>query len=131
MRRIRVWISVAGLSLWMAFIAGVGTATKTAVAAEGAAPRLECDIRSEPKDGFLRLTAIVRSKEPLSGQYNLVVSKHSETGSSENAQSGAFELISERERVLTTTLLDHSAVGHYHAELSVRTTIGRVSCSSP
>jgi hypothetical protein len=103
----------------------------TAVAGEGPAPRLGCDIRSESKDGFLQLTAVVRSKDPVSGQYNLIVHKHSKTGSSENAQSGAFELTSERERVLTTTLLDHSAFGHYRAELSVRTTIGRVSCSSP
>ncbi len=122
---------MARLPLRIALIASVSIAPRIAIAAEGAAPRLECDIRSEPKDGLLQLTAIVRSKDPLSGQYNLIVSKHSETGSSENTQRGAFALTSEHERVLTTTLLDHSAFGHYRAELSVITNIGRVSCSSP
>jgi CsgH protein len=128
MRAMPTWIYLAGL---IALIACVGTGPTGVNAGKETAPRLECDIRSEPKGDFLQLTAIVRSKEPLSGEYNLIVRKHSETGTSENAQSGAFELTLEHERVLTSTLLDHSAFGHYRAELAIKTTIGRVSCSSP
>ncbi len=131
MRAISARIYIGGLPFLLALIACVSVESESVVAEEGAASRLECAIRSEPKGDFLQLTAIVRSKKQLSGEYNLIVSKHSETGTSENAQSGAFSLTSERERVLTTTLLDHSAFGHYRAELSLKTTIGRVSCSSP
>jgi CsgH protein len=103
----------------------------TFAAADDPAAAVACGIRSEMKNGLLQLTAIVRSKEPVSGQYNLVVSKDSQSGRSENAQSGAFTLSAEHERVLTTTLLDRGAVGHYRAKLSIKTNAGRVSCSSP
>lgn len=108
----------------------IGSFAPNTVATDPAAA-VGCDIRSEMKNGLLQLKAIVRSKEPVSGQYNLVVSKHSQSGSSANAQSGAFTLSAEHERVLTTTLLDRGAVGHYRAKLSVTTNAGRVSCSSP
>lgn len=93
---------------------------------------LECGVRGEVKDGFLQLSAVVRSREPVSGRYQFIVSKRSQSGSSENAQSGAFTLGPEPERVLTTTLLDRGAVGHYQARLSIETKTGTVvSCSSP
>lgn len=95
------------------------------------AMRLECQIRAEPENGYLRLQAIARSNEQVSGRYRLLVSKNSASGSSQNVQSGSFDLISGRERVLSTVVLDGSAIGHYHAQLSLDSDQGRVSCSSP
>lgn len=112
------------------FVIGGFAHTSIAFAGETDAA-VGCELRSEKKNGFLRLTAVARAKIAISGRYHMVVSKHSASGSSENAQSGAFTLVPNHERVLTTTVLDDGASGHYRANLSIDTNAGRVSCSSP
>jgi hypothetical protein len=92
---------------------------------------IECAIRARPNSDFLRLEAIVRSDTPVTGQYNLAVFKQSPTGTSQNDQSGAFELTAGSERVLTTIVLDRSAIDHYRAQLSLESNRGNVSCTSP
>ena len=92
---------------------------------------IECVIRAQPDKHFLRLEAVVRSQAPVSGQYRFLVAKQSTTGSSNNTQSGAFALQDGPERVLTTLVLDRSAIGNYRAELSVQSDHGRFTCTSP
>jgi hypothetical protein len=92
---------------------------------------IECAIRARPNRDFLQLDAIVRSDTPVTGQYNLTVFKQSPTGTSQNNQSGAFELIIGSEHVLTTIVLDRSAIDHYRAQLSLESNRGSVSCTSP
>jgi hypothetical protein len=88
-------------------------------------------IRAQPDKDFLRLEAVVRSDAPVSGQYSFVIAKQSSTGSANNTQSGTFALQDEPEKVLTTLILDRSAIGHYHAELSLQSDRGRFTCTSP
>jgi hypothetical protein len=88
-------------------------------------------IRAQPDRDFLRLEAVVRSNTAIAGRYSFVVAKRSSTGSSNNTQSGAFTLQREREQVLTTLILDRSAVGNYHAELSLQSDRGSFTCTSP
>jgi hypothetical protein len=92
---------------------------------------IECAIRAEPAKDFLRLEAIVRSNTPVAGRYSFVIAKHSATGSSSNTQSGAFAVTEELEQVVSTVLLDRSAIGHYRAELSLESDHGRFECTSP
>jgi hypothetical protein len=92
---------------------------------------IECVIRAQPDKDFLRLEAVVRSDTPVSGQYNFVIAKQSSTGSSNNTQSGTFALRDGPEQVLTTLILDRSAIGHYRAELSLQSDRGRFTCTSP
>ena len=92
---------------------------------------VECVIRAQPEKEFLRLEAVVRSDAPVSGQYSFVIAKQSSTGSSNNTQSGTFALQDRLEQVLTTIVLDRSAKGHYHAELSLQSDRGRFTCTSP
>src|ERR1700760_2749657 len=92
---------------------------------------IECVIRARPGNDFLRLEAIVRSQAPIAGQYKFVVAKQSASGSSNNAQSGAFTLQSAPEKILTTLVLDRSAIGHYRAELSLQSDRGNFTCTSP
>jgi hypothetical protein len=92
---------------------------------------IECVIRAEPDKDFLRLEAVVRSHTPVSGQYSFVIAKQSSTGSSNNTQSGSFALQNEPEKILTTLILDRSAIGHYRAELSLQFDHGRFTCTSP
>ncbi len=109
-------------------IGGIVHASATTSAADNA---VTCEIRSESKNGMLWLTAIAHSHHPVSGQYHLIVSKRGESGSSDNAQSGEFTLNQGHDSVLTTTVLDGGAIGHYSARLSIETNAGRVSCHSP
>jgi hypothetical protein len=88
-------------------------------------------IRAQPDRDFLRLEAVIRSETAVTGQYNFVVAKHSSAGSSNNAQSGAFALKHGPEQVLTTIILDRSAVGNYRAELSLQSDRGSFTCTSP
>jgi hypothetical protein len=88
-------------------------------------------IRAQPDKDFLRLEAIVRSQAPVAGQYRFVIEKQSASGSSNNAQSGTFALQAGPEQILTTLMLDRSAIGHYHAELSLQSDRGTFTCTSP
>ncbi len=92
---------------------------------------IECVIRAQPENDFLRLEAVVRSDAPVSGKYSFYIAKQSSTGSSNNTQSGAFALQEGPEQVLTTLILDHSAIGHYRAELSLQSDRGSFTCTSP
>lgn len=92
---------------------------------------IECAIRTELADGSLRLDAIARSDAAVAGQYRFLVVKRSSTGSSNNTQNGTFVLPDAGERILTTLVLDRSAVGNYSAELSLQTNSGGVTCTSP
>jgi hypothetical protein len=92
---------------------------------------IECVIRALPEEHFLRLEAIARSDVPATGEYSFSVAKRSSSGSSSNAQSGTFVLESGHEQVLTTILLDRSAIGNYRAELSLQSDRERFTCTSP
>jgi hypothetical protein len=92
---------------------------------------VKCTIRVTPGPDFLRLEAIAQSGTPVSGQYDLSISKQSSTGSSQNMQSGDFSLTTDQEQILATTALDPSAQGHYSARLSLEWRQGRVTCGSP
>lgn len=92
---------------------------------------IECTIRTELAGGALRLEAIARSNAPAAGKYSFLVAKQSASGSSNNAQNGTFVLQAGRDEVLTTLVLDRSAIGNYNAELSLQTDRGGVTCTSP
>ena len=92
---------------------------------------IECAIRAAPTEHFLRLEAVVRTQSPVVGRYRFVISKHSATGSTNSTQSGDFALQDEPEQVLSTLTLDRSAIGHYHATLSLQSNQGTLECTSP
>jgi len=92
---------------------------------------IECVIRAQPDRNFLRLEAVIRSDTAVTGSYSFIVAKHSPTGSSNNTQSGDFALSHGPEKVLTTLVLDRSAVGNYRAELSLQSDRGSFTCTSP
>jgi hypothetical protein len=92
---------------------------------------IECVIRAEPARDFLRLEAIARSDAPAAGEYSFSVVKQSSSGSSNNAQSGRFVLKAGHEQVLTTVILDRSAIGNYRAELSLQSDQKEFTCTSP
>ena len=96
-----------------------------------AAPAIQCVIRAEPETDGLRIAALARAAAPASGQYRLQVAKQSASGSSHTVQSGAFTLEAGQEQVLTTVVLDRSAIGHYRAELSLQSDQETSSCTSP
>ena len=96
-----------------------------------AAPAIECVIRAEPDTDGLRIAALARAAAAASGQYRLQVAKQSESGNSSTVQSGAFTLQAGQEQVLTTVVLDRSAIGHYRAELSLQSDQETFSCTSP
>jgi hypothetical protein len=92
---------------------------------------IECAIRAAPTENSLLLEAIVRANAPVAGRYRFVIFKQSETGSSNSTQTGNFTLQNEPEKVLSTLILDRSAVGHYHSELSLHSDQGKFECTSP
>jgi hypothetical protein len=92
---------------------------------------IECVIRAQPAKDFLRLEAVARSDAPAVGEYRFSVVKQSATGSSNNAQSGSFVLKAGQEQVLSTLILDRSAIGNYRAELSLQSDRERFTCTSP
>jgi hypothetical protein len=92
---------------------------------------VQCQIRITPGTELLRLEALARARKPITGEYTLSVSKHSSAGTSQNLQSGAFSLPSDKQQVLTTLFLEKAAQGHFTATLWLEWNQGKVSCSLP
>lgn len=92
---------------------------------------VKCEIRVQPDKDLLRLEAIVHSDGPVHGQYDLAVLKQSVAGTTQNHQSGTFELTNAPEGILTTVILDRPAIGHYQARLTLDSNFGRITCTSP
>ncbi len=93
---------------------------------------IACQIRVTSQNDMLRLEAVANGRETATGTYRLDVLKQSPSGTSQNVQSGAFELNADRDAILTTIVLDGSARGHYRARLTLDTKeFGTVSCVSP
>lgn len=91
-----------------------------------------CHIRVTPQNSALRLEAVAKGRQAATGSYRFEVFKQSPTGTSQNAQSGEFHLDADREEILTTIVLDGSALGHYRARLTLDSQeFGAVSCISP
>ncbi len=90
-----------------------------------------CQIRASLVPSGLRLEALADPHEAIAGEYRLSVTKDSESGSSRNLQSGAFQVEAGKQQILATIILDRSAVGHYNATLSLKWENGHESCSSP
>ena len=95
------------------------------------AAAIQCAIRAEPRSGLLRIEAVARSAEPRDGRYRFLVTKSSETGRSSSVQSGTFVLQDGGEQVLTTVVLDQSAIGSYRADLSLESDQENATCTWP
>jgi hypothetical protein len=105
--------------------------TVSAARAESAAT-IGCHIRATSQSNALRLEAMAKGEKAASGTYRFEVSKISSSGSSQNVQSGAFRLQPDRDELLTTVILDGTALGHYRARLILDSAeFGSVSCASP
>jgi len=93
---------------------------------------LECVIRATANSGdFVRLDAVVKSDQRAEGQYAFSLLKRGPSGATRNEQSGAFTVAGEGDQVLTTVVLDASALDHYRARLSVESNRGKATCTSP
>ena len=92
---------------------------------------INCQIRVTANKEAVRLEAVASTQKPASGRYQFRILKESVSGTSQNVQSGSFDLQADRESVLTTVILDGSAMGHYQAKLTVDSDIGNTSCVSP
>ena len=91
-----------------------------------------CQIRVTSQNDMLRLEAVANGPGSATGTYRLDILKQSPSGTSQNVQSGAFELDAGRDAILTTVVLDGSARGHYQARLTLDSKeFGSVSCVSP
>ena len=93
---------------------------------------IDCHIRATTQSDLLRLEAMAKGHRTASGTYRFEVFKQSSTGTTQNVQSGEFHLDADRDEILTTVVLDRSAVGHYRAKLTIESQeFGSVSCVSP
>ena len=119
------------LALLVSVCVGYAVSSCTFADAESSKMDLSCVIRATSENGLLRLEAVAQSRKSAIGNYNLSILKQSATGTSQNMQAGEFNLKSGREQILTTVVLDGSALGHYRAKLSLESNVGSVSCSSP
>lgn len=125
--------SLSSISALAGFAGSLGTASAMTPPVPPKEPVMgvSCHIRSDSSSGLLRLQAVARSESDLQVRYRLFVLKRSQTGTSQNVQSGDFSLISGTETTLANLALDGSARGHYEAKLILEWDQGSTSCQSP
>jgi hypothetical protein len=93
---------------------------------------IDCHIRATAQSDALHLEAIATGESATNGTYRFEVFKTSSTGTSQNVQSGEFRLEPHRDEVLSTVILDGSAMERYRARLTLDSAeFGSVSCVSP
>jgi hypothetical protein len=90
-----------------------------------------CRIEVKADGEAIRIDAMARSREDVSGRYRFDIQKISANGTSHNIQSGNFSLEADREEVLSTTFLGASDWDHYQAKLVLNSNSGSISCVSP
>ena len=79
----------------------------------------------------LRIEAVANSRADVRGSYRFGLLKASADGTSQNMQSGDFDLQAGREKILSTTYLRASDAGYFQAKLVLNSNSGSVSCISP
>jgi len=92
---------------------------------------VECEVRVTKEEHSLRLESVVRTTGPLAGDYTLLVDKRNAAGSSQNSNSGSFELLAGGEKILSTIVVDHEREGDVRALLSLKWVGGEKSCQYP
>jgi hypothetical protein len=90
-----------------------------------------CRIEVKADGEAIRIDAVARSREDLSGRYRFDIQKISASGASHNIQSGNFSLEAGREEIISTTFLGASDANHYQAKLVLDSSSGSISCISP
>jgi hypothetical protein len=90
-----------------------------------------CRIRVTADGEAIRIEAVAHSREDVNGRYLFDVRKSGASGTSDNIQSGEFNLEANREKILSTTFLGGSDAGHFQAKLVLDSNSGSVSCVSP
>ncbi|NLS17606.1 hypothetical protein HGP16_13675 [Rhizobium sp. P40RR-XXII] len=92
---------------------------------------VECLIKTDRKEQFLVVQAIVRSEEAVSGGYRLVLVKHSAAGTSQSIQKGSFALRPGSDGLLATTMVDAADQTELTARLLIETDRGTSQCGLP
>jgi hypothetical protein len=92
---------------------------------------ITCRISASVADGMLRLNAVAIGRTQANGEYSFEVAKTGESGTSQNVLSGSFVVDADQETILTTVLLNGTAVGHYRARLTLILQSETISCVLP
>jgi hypothetical protein len=90
-----------------------------------------CRIQVTAEGEAIRIEAVAHSREGVNGGYRFDVRKNGASGTSDNIQSGEFNLEADREKILSTTFLGASDADHFQAKLVLNSSSGSVSCVSP
>lgn len=120
-------IMIAALSALMACAATASPQTSSA--AEARAASISCEVRLTPIRRGLRIEAMAHSSHAVTGEYDLVISKHGPSGSSDISQGGPFEAPENAELVLSASEFGIERGDRYRARLVLRDESG-VLCRS-
>ena len=103
----------------------------SAMPVEGKRMLLGCRIDVAADGDAIRIEAVAHSREKVRGSYRFALNKASANGTSQNMQSGNFDLQANQEKILSTVFLSASDAGHFQAQLVLNSNSGSVSCVSP
>lgn len=111
-------IAIAALSALMACAATASPQASPAVETDAA--NISCEVRLTPLRRGLRIEAMVRSVDAVTGEYSLVISKHGPSGTSDVSQGGSFEAPENAELALSAAEFGVARGDHYRARLVLR-----------
>jgi hypothetical protein len=97
-------------------------------AGEASAGAVRCEIRSGEAPGGVRLEAVALADADAAGEYELEVKKSGGGGTSSTSQSGDFEVLGNRESILSEVTIGGS--GSISAKLTLWSTAGEIVCTA-
>lgn len=115
-------IAIAALSALMACAATAAPEDSPGIEATHAGAG--CEVRFTPTPQGLRIEAVALFSAPMSGEYDLVISKDGPNGSSDVSQGGPFEALANGELTLSAAEFGVARGDRYSARLVLRNESG-------
>ncbi len=117
-------IAIAALSALLACAATAASEDSSGPEAINRPSGAGCEVRLTPTPQGLRIEALALFSSPMSGEYDLVITKDGPSGSSDVSQGGPFEALANAELTLSAAEFGLARGDHYSARLLLRNESG-------
>ena len=119
------WLGGKGhAAIWVIFASGVAMGIFDGLQAAPLAG-IKCDVTARSSDGWMKFSGVVRTPQPIEGDYRLVVVSTASGGTSHVSQSGAFYAKADIPLILGAVVVKSNGKRTHAVHLRLRTSDGQ------